>query len=168
MSPPVPFAWMDYDPARGGADPTVGGFGGGGLEGALRASLGDSAVDADGPSVGGLGVEEEPGSTSSTSGPGRLLRYEGPLPSPDPVWTDRIVQRLRAAHRDLDEQDVRILLTMLGSAAQMDATGVERLVGDWLDVHGRLDLRGGEHTLSTLHEMHERPEVVFELRIGRD
>ncbi len=154
--------------ARGGADPTVGGFGGGGLEGALRASLGDSAVDAQGPSVGGLGLEGEPESTSSTPGAGRLLRYEGPLPSPDPVWSDGIVQRIRAAHRDLDEQDVRILLTMLGSAAQLDSTAVERLVSDWLDVHSRLDLRGGEHTLSTLHEMDDRPDVVFELRIGSD
>lgn len=157
---------------RGAADPMQGGFGAGGLGGALRTALGGEVVDrAEAVLAAEAAVEAATAEAPESAGagaPGRVLRYEGPLPTADPAWSDVVVARVLRAHSELDPVDARILLSMLARAASMERGAVEELVSDWLSGEGRLDLRGGEATLSDLDARDERPEVVFELRFGAE
>jgi hypothetical protein len=128
------------------------------------ASAGPGPIDAgrqdalpDGLDVGELDLPEG------------AVTWQGFLPLPDPAWDPSLVAEVRAAHPELDDVDVRILLGLIDRAADLGGRrdAVATLVRSLLDANGRLALRGGESRLSDLLRTGlpegAQPEVVFVL-----
>ncbi len=150
--------------ARGADVPGTGdgggaGAGGRGLAGAASEEAGEGAPGA-AVEDGGAPLSQPVEGTPSSD----LLAWEGPLPVPDPAWSDDLVDAIRSAHPKLDPTDVRILLGLIRNASGVDRPTVEASVRASID---RLGLRGGEETLSDLYDPSLSPdqqvEIVFVL-----
>jgi hypothetical protein len=158
---------------RGATMPGTGLGGGGAYDGPPRPS-GGTAVAAGAPGDGpGHGTTPDSEATGvSEEGLPALegaLTWEGPLPPPRSGWDSGLVGEVRAAHPELDDVDVRILLGLIGRALGPDSgeVAVAGLVRSLLQQNGRLALRGGEGQLSELYRPglleEEQVEVVFVL-----
>ena len=103
-------------------------------------------------------------------GSGEALTYEGPLLPPSPRWSERTVAAVRARHPELDEQDTRILLALIGAVLPDlgGAAEVELAVRSALLQERGLAVTAAEGRLSELWDpglpAEQQPPIVFELR----
>jgi|GEM_PF-1743584 len=122
---------------------------------------------------GSLGeTSSEPVADGIPAGSGWVSRtYEGPMPTPSGVWSEDLVNAIRAKHPQLDDADTRILLGLVQLAYKELRTraDIEEAVARSLGTGSGLALLGEENTLSDLwirgRSTNEQPIVTFVLKL---